>query len=306
MKKENTEAPLQTLKVEEATPLMTYLVEKKIRKSRNAIKSLFAHKQIKVNGRTTTQFDHPLAVGDVVTIHKTNKAYDTKLLKGVKIVYEDEFLLVVEKDAKLLSVATDRERSETAYSIINDYIKIKAGRGSRVFVLHRLDRDASGLMLFAKSAQIQELFQRTWNDAIITRSFIAVVRGRITPPEGTIISWLTEDKKLIMHSSETDNGGQRSVTHYKTVKNNRKYTMLRLEAETGRKNQLRVQLQSVGHSIVGDRKYGSTISPIKRMALHANELVFRHPATGEILEFKSPVPENMQRLVEVVKVEKEK
>ncbi|MFV0469418.1 MAG: RluA family pseudouridine synthase [Dysgonomonas sp.] len=297
MKKEDQDIVLQTLKVTENSQLLAFLVNQNVKKNRSRIKSLLSHKQVKVNNKISTQFDLELKPGDVVTIHKESHKHDLKNLEGVTIVYEDEDLLVVHKEPKLLSIATDREKRETAYSIISQYLKTSDPE-ARVFVLHRLDRDTSGLMLFAKSTQIQENMQRRWDDIILVRSYIAVVEGRPIPPTGTIMSWLTEDKNLVMHSSQTDNGGQRAITNYETVKTSRKFTMLRLNLETGRKNQIRVHMQSFGHPIVGDKKYGSHINPIKRMALHAHELKFIHPTTGETLEFKSPIPEKIMMLVE--------
>lgn len=298
--KTDNDTVLQTLKVEEKAELLAFLIEKKVRKSRNAIKPLLAHKQVKVNKRTVSQFNYELVPGDIITIHKPSNAYDIKLLKGIAIVYEDDYLLVVDKEAKLLSIATDKERRETAYSIVSDYLK-RTDKEAKVYVLHRLDRDTSGLMLYAKSPEVQETLQRNWDRMIQVRSYIAVVQGRPQPSEGVITSWLTEDKNFVMHSADFDNGGQKAITHYKTVKSIRKYTMLSLNLETGRKNQIRVHMQHIGHPIVGDKKYGSTTNAIKRMALHAYELQFEHPVTGEVLEFKSPIPEKMQMLVEMTR-----
>ena len=288
---------LQTLNVTGEAQLLTFLIDKKVRKSRSAIKSLLSHKQIKVNNKVESQYNYELKAGDVVTIHKTDQARTLKVLKGITIIYEDDYLLVVDKEAGLLSIATEREKRETAYSIISSYLKLK-DTSARVFVLHRLDRETSGLMLYAKSTEVQESMQKHWNEMIQVRSYIAVVEGRVVPEEGTIESWLTEDKNFVMHSVDFDNGGQKSITHYKTVKGTRRFTQLELNLETGRKNQIRVHMQHIGHPIVGDKKYGSKISPIRRIALHAYELCFRHPVTGEILEFKSPIPPKMKLLVE--------
>lgn len=298
MKKENKDTILQTIKVSESAELLPFLIEQNIRKSRSAIKSLLSHKQIKVNNRLVSQFNFQLEKGDTITIHKNNHLHDIKVLKGVKIVYEDDYLLIVDKEARLLSIATDREKRDTAYSIISSYLKTNDPK-ARVFVLHRLDRDTSGLMIYAKSTDIQETLQRNWDSTVLTRSYIAVIERRLDPSEGTITSWLFEDKNYVMHSSEKDNGGQKAITHYKTLKSSRKFSMVQLNLETGRKNQIRVHMQYVGHPIIGDKKYGSKINPIKRMALHAHELTFVHPVTNETLEFRSPIPEKMMMLVEI-------
>lgn len=287
---------LQTLNVNDKSELLAFLVEKQVRKSRNAVKSLLMHKQVKVNNKIVSQYNFELSSGDVVTIHKKSSKHDSKKLKGVTIIYEDDYLLVVDKEPGLLSIATDREKRETAYSKISEYLKQK-DKNARVFVLHRLDRETSGLMMYAKSADIQEKMQKNWDTLIKVRSYVAVVDGQPQPKDGTIVSWLTEDKNFVMHSSERDNGGQKSITHYKTIKSNGKFSMISLDLETGRKNQIRVHMQYIGHSIVGDKKYGSKINPIKRIALHAGELFFVHPITKEQLEFKSSLPKKMQMLI---------
>lgn len=288
---------LQTIKVDTKSELLTFLIDKNVRKSRNAIKSLLAHKLIKINNKTVSQYNQELQEGDIITIHKTDHKRDPKKLKGITIVYEDEFILVVEKEYGLLSIATDREKRETAYSVINEYLK-KKDRNARAYILYRLDRESSGLMLYAKTPEVQETLQRNWNNLILSRLFAVVVEEQVEEPEGTILSWLTEDKNFVMHSSPRDNGGQRSVTHYKRLKGNNKFTMLSVDLETSRKNQIRVHMKHIGHSIVGDKKYGSKINPIKRIALHASELSFIHPMTNETLEFKSPVPKKIQSLFE--------
>jgi 23S rRNA pseudouridine1911/1915/1917 synthase len=298
MMKNNTDnAVLQTLKASAKGELLPFLIDRQVRKSRNAIKSLLAHKQVKINGRTISLFNHELNPGDIVTIHKASHAHAPKRLNKLTIVYEDEYLVVVDKEAGLLSIATDREKRETAYSIVSDYLKLK-DKEARVFVLHRLDRETSGLMMFAKTADIQEIMQKNWDNLIQARSYTAVIEGHLSPAKGTVVSWLTEDKNLVMHSSAKDNGGQKAVTHYRTLRTSRKFSMLQLVLETGRKNQIRVHMQHIGHPIVGDKKYGSKIGTIKRMALHAHELCFVHPATNELLELKSPVPKKIQMLVE--------
>ena len=297
MNEKNKNTVLQTIKADRDSELLLFLIENKVRKSRSAIKSLLAHKQIRVNNRVVSLHNHGLKPGDIVTVHKNDQTRNLKKLKGLTIIYEDEYLIVVDKEHGLLSIATDREKRETAYSIISEYLKVK-DRNARVFVLHRLDRETSGLMMYAKSTDIQENLQKNWDKLINTRSYIAVVEGNPEPSEGTITSWLTEDKNYVMHSSKFDNGGQKSITHYKTIRSTQRFSMLSLDLETGRKNQIRVHMKHIGHPIVGDKKYGSKINPIKRIALHAYELYFTHPVSQEILEFKSHVPKKMQLLVE--------
>ncbi len=294
--KTNKNTALQTLKVEESNGLLDFLIIKQVRKSRNAIKSLLAHKQIKVNNKLNVQFDHVLQKGDIVTIHSKDVTRDIKKLKGLTIVYEDEYFIVIDKESGLLSVATEKEKMETAYRRVNDYVKRKKP-DNRIFVLHRLDREVSGLMLFAKSEEIRLMMKKNWNRLLKHRLYTAVVEGRILPENGKITSWITEDKNLVMHSSSIDNGGQKSVTNYKTLYTNERFTMVTAKLETATKNQLRVHMKHIGHPIAGDKKYGSKTNPIKRIALHSTELGMIHPVTNEEILFKSPVPKKMTMLI---------
>ncbi|MDD2799148.1 MAG: RluA family pseudouridine synthase [Bacteroidales bacterium] len=283
----NSDKDIQ-LTVTDASELLDFLIEKSNGKSRNHMKSLLAHKQVKVGNRITSQYNLALKKGDVVTI-MPNKKNEEKPLPGMEIVYEDRYIIVINKEPGLLSIATDREKRGTAYSILSDYVKERHPK-NRIFVLHRLDRETSGLMMFAKDQEVQEILQHNWDQAVSARAYVALVEGEINPPEDTIVSWLKEGKTFIVHSSPIDNGGQKAITHYRTIKSNKYYSLLAVELETGRKNQIRVQMQSIGHPVVGDKKYGATHSPIKRVGLHAMELSFTHPVTNETLEFSTPIP----------------
>ncbi|MDR3058692.1 MAG: RluA family pseudouridine synthase [Prevotella sp.] len=287
---------LQEIKVTQQAQLLDFLIEKQVRKSRNAVKSLLAHKQIKVNGKLVTQFDFELKSGDKVSVMKFDQSRKEKKLKGAKILFEDDDIIIVDKEAGFLSVSTDKEKSRTVFKALNEYVK-KKDKNGRVFVLHRLDREVSGLMIFARNPELQEIFQKNWDAIVINYAYVAVVDGRPNPSNGTVTSWLTENKNFVMMSSPTDNGGLKSITHYKTIKSIGRYSLLSFNLETRRKNQIRVHMQQIGHSIVGDKKYGASNNPIKRIALHAGELTLKHPVTGELLEFKSSVPKNMQMLL---------
>ncbi|MEI6489390.1 MAG: RluA family pseudouridine synthase [Bacteroidota bacterium] len=274
--------------VKEPTELLNFLIENSNGKSRNHLKSYLSYKQIKVGNKIVSQFNYPLKKGDIVTIMPSKKN-EAKPLSGMEIVYEDRYVIVINKESGLLSIATDREKRGTAYSILSDYVKERHPK-NRIFVLHRLDRETSGLMMFAKDQEVQEILQYNWENAVSARSYVALVEGEVNPPEDTIVSWLKEGKTFIVHSSPIDNGGQKAITHYRTIKSNKYYSLLAVELETGRKNQIRVQMQSIGHPVVGDKKYGATHSPIKRVGLHAMELSFTHPITNETLEFSTPIP----------------
>lgn len=301
------DTPLQELKATQLCDLLDFLIEKEVRKSRNAIKSLLAHKQIKVNDKIVTQYNYELKVGDKVAVMKFDQSRKEKRLKGLKIVFEDDDIIVVDKEAGFLSVSTDKEKLRTAYGMLNEYVKKKnKNKTARVFVLHRLDREASGLLIFARSAELQEMFQKHWNNIVKGYTYAAVVEGQLEPQEGTVVSWLTENKNFVMLSSKYDNGGLQSVTHYKVVKSVGRYSLVDFDLETRRKNQLRVQMQSIGHPVAGDKKYGASGNPIKRVALHVRELILKHPGTGQMLEFKSTLPKVMQQLVTEPRITKEK
>lgn len=283
----NSDKDIQ-ITVDKPAELLDFLINNSNGKSRNHVKSLLAHKQIKVGNHITSQFNFQLKKGDVVTI-MPNRKNDVKPLSGMEIVYEDRYIIVVNKEPGLLSIATDKEKRGTAYSILSEYVKERHPK-NRIFVLHRLDRETSGLMMFAKDQEVQEILQQNWDKAVSARSYVALVEGTVTPEESTITSWLKEGKTFIVHSSPIDNGGQKAITHYRTIKSNKHYSLLSVELETGRKNQIRVHMQSIGHPVVGDKKYGATHSPIKRVGLHAISLSFSHPVTNEMLEFSTPVP----------------
>lgn len=306
MKEKAHNTALQEMKVSKPSELLDFLIESKVRKSRNAVKSLLTHKQIKVNSQTVTQYNYELKPGDKVSIHKHDHKLDEKKLKGLTIIYEDKYIVVIDKESGLLSVSTGKEQmKETAYNIISSYLKVKNAE-NKPYILYRLDRETSGLMVFTKDPDLQEKLQKEWILHPPKRSYIAAVDSPLAVTSGTITSWLTENKNFVVFASEKDNGGLKAVTHYKVEKANSRYTVLKLNAETSRKNQLRVQLQFIGHPIVGDKKYGSKTSPIRRIALHANELEFRHPVTKEKMYFVSALPKKMQVMVDAINPPKPK
>lgn len=275
--------------VKEPAELMTFLLDKMGGMKRNAVKTLLSHRQVQVNGAVVTLYSTALNTGDVVEISSSRGNIELTHPK-LKILYEDEAIVVVEKKEGLLTVITGAKDETTAFSILKNYVQ-KSNKRNRIYVVHRLDRETSGILMFAKSREVQHLLQQNWHTAITGRSYIAVVDGVVEKEHDTITSWLTENEKsLKIHSSETDNGGQQATTHYKRIKYNESYSLLELNLETGRKNQIRVHMQSIGHPITGDKKYGSATSPLGRVALHARILEFYHPITEKIIRFETPVP----------------
>jgi 23S rRNA pseudouridine1911/1915/1917 synthase len=274
--------------------LMEFLIKHMPDKSRNNIKSLLGHKQVFVDGKPVTRFNNPLVPGQNVEI-SGNRVAPEKKFKEYSIVYEDQHLIVIDKAAGLLSMATENEKRATAFSLLSRHVK-KQDRDNKIFIVHRLDRETSGLMLFAKNEEIKIQLQELWNETILKRTYIAVVEGRVEHQEGTITSFLSEDKVYKMHSSPDPSKGQKAITHYSVIRKNDNFSLLKVNLETGRKNQIRIHMQEMGHCVVGDKKYGAVSSPIKRLGLHAQQLSFIHPASSKEMHFESNIPRAFMRI----------
>lgn len=284
-----------TYRVEQDTMLLDFLLSRLNDKSRTTIKSYLSHRQVAVNDMPTTQFNTPLHRGDRVTINFT-VGYKIFRHRRLRIIFEDEYIVAIDKGYGLLSMATKNEKSETAYRIISDYVKTNDPEG-RIFIVHRLDRDTSGVMIFAKRQAIQEKLQRNWNEAVIERKYMAVVEGELTPAQGKVQSYLKENVALQVYSTQNPEEGQLAITRYKTVASNKRFSLVEVQLETGKKNQIRVHMHDLGHPIIGDRKYGSQCNPLGRVALHASSLRFKHPITGQMLHFESVTPEKFEYIV---------
>lgn len=276
------------VKVEEDDALLAFLLRLLSGQSRSSVKALLAHRQILVNGKVTTQFDAPLRKGDEVTVsYERGKVELRNPL--LTIVWEDDDLIVVNKKNGLLSVANARVKERTAYHILSDYVK-KTDPRNKIFILHRLDRDTSGLMMFAKNPEVQKRLQSKWNTMITERTYVAVVEGRPERDTDLLVSTLTENKRMQVYVS-AEGEGKEAVTRYRVVRSNGRYSLLELDLETGRKNQIRVQMQSIGHPVAGDYKYGAETDPAGRLMLHAKRLYFIHPVTGVEMRFDTRTPD---------------
>jgi RluA family pseudouridine synthase len=274
--------------VTQAIQLLPFLIAKYPNRGRNKIKSLLTRGQVMVGQRVVTRHDHPLAVGDRVRILNTGAVQPRELITGVKILYEDDHIIVIDKPPGLLTMATDEEKDRTAYRIMNDHVRERNPK-ARVFIVHRLDRETSGLMMFAKTEAIKRQLQDNWTEAILERSYIALVEGAVKEEQATIKTWLKENATMTMFVSRPGEG-MIAITHYRVIKKTLEYSLLAVQLETGRKNQIRVHMQSIGHSVVGDKRYGSHKNPIARLGLHAHILSFTHPITNEILRFETATP----------------
>ena len=242
--------------------------------------------------QVTTQFDTPLHAGDVVTIsyNRRKVVFNNPLLN---IIYEDDAVIVVNKREGLLSVSTAKVRERTAFHILSDYLK-KSDPRNKLFVLHRLDRDTSGLMMFAKTRAIQEKMQSNWNEMITERTYVAVVEGRPEKNSDLITTQLKENAEARVYV--VAEGGKDAITRYNLLRTNDKYSLLELNLETGRKNQIRAQMEYIGHPIAGDYKYGAETDPTGRLMLHAQRLYFIHPETGEEMRFDTRIPDSFKSL----------
>lgn len=304
------------LRATAATTLLELMQAKLGGMSVTSIKQLLRARRVQVNGAITTRGDQALNAGDEVTILSqagTTTLHHPKL----SLVYEDDYLLVVNKKQGLLTVPTNPDSAETtALSILKAYVRRQHPRNN-VYVVHRLDRETSGLLVFAKTPQLQEYMRTYWRQLVTKRTYIALAEGVFAEPMGTITTWLTEDKRNAMvYSSPVDDGGQKAVTHYEVlgtrtiepakgsanipaaamVDGKICLSLVALNLETGRTNQIRVHLASIGHPVVSDRKYGhgNSFAPVDRLCLHARILEFIHPATEQVVHFETPVPKEFK------------
>ncbi len=216
--------------------------------------------------------------------------------RRLKLVYEDDDIIVVNKGYGLLSMGNDKVKEGTAYTILRDYLKWQDPR-NKLFIVHRLDRDTSGLMVFAKSIEAKENLQHNWNNMVLSRKYLAVVEGRPDPAEGIVKSYLAENSRYEVYSTDNPDEGQLAITRYRTLKSRNGYSLMEVELDTGRKNQIRVHMKDLGHPITGDRRYGAGSSPIHRMALHAQTLRFVHPITRKDMNFTTPTPISFSKIV---------
>ena len=288
-----------SLKVKENDELMKFLIENLPGKNRNNIKSLLKNGQILVNGVRTSQFNHKLVINDEVLVSASRITEEN--LQGIKIVYEDDDIVAIEKPEGMLSIATDKEREKTAYNIVKEYIKAK-NPNEKLFIVHRLDRGTSGVMIFAKTEGMQQVLQTNWQKFVKERKYVAVVEGKVEKDRDTLISYLKENTAFVTFSSHKEiEGSKKAITHYKVLKRSRGYSLVEADIETGRKNQIRVHMQSIGHSIIGDKKYGAKTNPLRRLGLHARTIVFKHPRTNKILSFETKIPTRFSAMFKVSK-----
>lgn len=283
------------IKVSKPDILFDFLRKNLIKESKNNIKSLLSKKHVYVNDKLQTKYDYRVYENDIVEI-KTKEFIDKKTNVKLEIIYEDDDIIVVNKPNGILSIATNKERELTMYHLVMNYLKSK-NKNNKVFIIHRLDKDTSGVIMFAKSEKIKNLFQKNWNDIVIERKYYAVVEGTLKNKRGIIKSYLKEDKNYIVYSSNDNINGKLAITEYEVIKSNEKYSLIDINIKTGRKNQIRVHLSDLGKPIIGDKKYGSKVNPINRLALHAYKIKIIDPRNQKILDFYSEIPKKLQKML---------
>lgn len=284
------------LTVEKETTLLEFLMTALNGISRNKAKDILAGNGVKVNRKATTRFDEPLKPGFVVQVSR-HKRSTTLKNQYVRIVYEDKDLVVVEKNEGILSMPSTAKQYSVK-KVLDEYFE-KRHFKCRAHTVHRLDRETSGLMIYAKSIEVAQMFEADWHNIVYDRRYLAVVDGEVEQEGGTVKSWLKDNKAFITYSSPEDNGGKYAVTHFRVLQKTPRFSLLELKLETGRKNQIRVHMQDIGHPVVGDFKYGKGLGPVGRLCLHAYRLHFFHPRTGERMEFETPYPKEFKKLVEI-------
>ena len=254
--------------------------------SKNNVKSLLHNEKVFVNGNMTTKYNYELNVGDVVEIRE-------KVAKNIDIIYEDKDIIVINKPSGLLTVATEKEKNKTAYHLVMEYLK-KKNKNNRIFIIHRLDKDTSGIIMFAKNERAKHLYQDNWNDIVKKRCYYAVIDGKMENKEGTIKSYLKENGNMVY--SVKDRSGKLAVTEYKVLKERKNISLLDINLKTGRKNQIRVHMKENKTPILGDLKYGEKSKLINRLALHAYKLELINPVTKKLLIFEASMPNEIKTL----------
>ncbi|MBO4826266.1 MAG: RluA family pseudouridine synthase [Prevotella sp.] len=279
--------------VNREAPLLDYLIET-LKGSRTKIKATLQGRGIKVNGKTVTQFDYQLKPGMTLEVSKS-KRNDKFKSRYVKLIYEDQYLVVIEKNIGILSMAAGHS-SLNVKGVLDDYF-LKTHQKCRAHVVHRLDRDTSGLMVYAKDMQTEQILEHNWHNIVYDRRYVAVVSGEMTENEGTVANWLKDNKAYVTYSSPVDNGGKYAVTHFYTLGRGNGHSLVEYKLETGRKNQIRVHSADMGFPVCGDVKYGNGDNPLHRLCLHAYLLCFWHPITRERMEFETPIPQSFRSVL---------
>ena len=288
----NTQKQYSHYVVKEPSELLAWLMEN-LHDSRTKIKATLSGKGIKVNGKIVTQFDYPLVPGMKIAVSKTKQNNQFKN-HYIKLVYEDRYLVVIEKKPGILSMAAGHS-SLNVKTVLDNYFKQTRQR-CQAHVVHRLDRETSGLMIYAKDKQTELALEADWHNIVFDRRYVAVLSGEVVDNEGTIANWLKDNKSYVTYSCPVDNGGKYAVTHFHVLARTYEHSLVEFKLETGRKNQIRVHAADMGHPVCGDIKYGNGDDPLGRLCLHAFKLCFYHPINHRPMEFETELPQTFRKL----------
>ena len=294
-------ANIKEYNVNKEIELFEFLLTTLSKESRNNVKAILSKKCVAVNGLVCSQYNYKLYRGDVVMVspkpiiglEKMKKQKET-VKKHLDIIYEDDDFIAINKPSGLLSVESDKEKVDTAYKQVLEYLQSK-NKTARCFQVHRIDKNTSGVLLFTKDYKLNEILKKDWNKLVSLREYVAVVHGTLDEKSGSIKSYLMKAETNLMYTSKSKKG-ELAITHYKVMKENDKYSLLLVNIDSGKKNQIRVAMNDMGHPIIGDDKYGSPTNPINRLGLHASKLVLKNPKNDKIYEFKASIPKDFDKL----------
>lgn len=274
--------------VKEVCILKDFLEKNMTDISKHKRKSLLTNGVIEVNGKVQTKYNYPLKVGDKITFR------EKEIPTSLNILYEDDDIIVVDKPSGVLTVGTDKHEDNTLYREVSYYVKQKKV-SNRIFIVHRLDKDTSGIILFCKNQKLKRMFQDHWNELVLKREYVGITEGVPKQKKGTVIQYLKENEQFMVYATSPKEG-KKAITNYEVIEENGRYAYVRFQLETGRKNQIRVACKSLGCPLVGDKKYGAKTNPMHRLLLHASMFACIHPVTHKKLQFSSKIPKNFQKL----------
>jgi 23S rRNA pseudouridine1911/1915/1917 synthase len=283
----------KTYVVYHETDLLTFCCEKIPKQSRHNVQRIIANHQVAVGGAPVSLFSYKLFPEDEVTISWDRISKHER--HDLPIIYEDDDIIAINKPSGLLSTPSDREKGRTAYRLVSDYVTQK-DRNNRIFVVHRLDEDTSGVLIFAKSFEVREALQNNWADIVTNRGYYAIVEGMDIPDEGVLKDYLAQDSTFQVYVVRNPSKGKLAITKYKKISAKAGYSLLDVHLETGRKNQIRVQLGNIGHYVIGDDRYGEPSNPLKRLGLHAYELDFKNPLNNKEYKLNAPMPPEFKKM----------
>ena len=270
--------------------LLDYLVNN-IDMPRKKIKEYLTHGSIYVNNNRTTKYNYPVYSGNTIIIDTKSK---NKVILPFEILFEDDHIIVVNKPSGLLTIATDNEKYNTLYHIVRNYL-VSKNKNNRIFIVHRLDKDTSGVIIFAKDERTKNMLQDNWNDYVKLREYICVVHGKLEEKDNKIVNYLAETKTKLVYTTTKDLGVE-AITNYEVVKENKDYSLVKVVIETGRRNQIRVTFKELGNPIVGDKTYGIKDNG-KRLFLHADKLKLYYPVIGKDILFESKIPAEFKKIM---------